>query len=256
MKYSAAIYNELKEISPFLAEMERVNVYAVPENYFEVFAEQILRTTNPLYSLPASEPHFSEVPEGYFESLPLNILNKIKSLESNGAEQISEMSPMLYSVQNKNVYSVPKGYFENFPSTIIKAVRPQAKVVAMTRRATIWKYARAAVVAGIVAVSALWVINNPSQNPAVTAGTKVNIIPSYFKDAVQYKNEQQIEDGIAKLDDEDIIKYLETTGNNSDDDFLATSVQDNDLPAEEDYLINDKALDIYLGNMEPKRNAN
>src|SRR4051812_31320219 len=112
MKHSAEIYDELKELSSFLAEMEKTNVFSVPGNYFSTLDEQILQRikapdlpadgekTRP-FILPAPEPHFSDIPEGYFDSLPDIILKKIKSLEiDNASEELKQLSPMLYAVQN------------------------------------------------------------------------------------------------------------------------------------------------------------
>ena len=95
MKHSAEIYNELKGVSPFLAEVEKTNVFSVPEDYFSALDKQFLQKIkddllesfqereNSSFTLPASEPHFLDVPEGYFDNLPTNILRKIKSLEIN-----------------------------------------------------------------------------------------------------------------------------------------------------------------------------
>ncbi len=77
-------------------------------------------------------------------------------------------------------------------------------------------------------------------------------MPSYIQESFKYKSEQQIDDGIAKLPDEDIIKYLEATGNDTDDEVLATSVPETELPAQQDYLLNEKTLDIYLDQTEGK----
>ena len=43
MKHSGDIYNELKEVSLFLAQVEKTNVFSVPENYFSTLGRQILQ---------------------------------------------------------------------------------------------------------------------------------------------------------------------------------------------------------------------
>jgi hypothetical protein len=264
MKHSAEIYSELKEISSLLAEIEKTNVFSVPEGYFLTFDKQILeriKAHNPLIGgekispfMPASEL-LSEVPEGYFDSLPGIILRKIKRAESDNAdEELKQLSPMLYSIQNENVFSVPAGYFENLPNTIIDAVKPQAKIVALKKRSTIWQYAAAAILAGVMAVSALWISNNASQQNLAT--TKVNTVPSYIKEASQYKNQQQINEGISNLSADDIIKYLQATGSNADDELLSNVIPENELPDEKDYLLNEHTLQTFLNNPNLKNSTN
>jgi hypothetical protein len=90
VKHPEYILDEFKEISPFLAEIEKINVYTVPENYFTELSKQVLEKSSNASSsiLPAadasyftSETHFLDVPEGYFNNLAGNILQKIKGLE-------------------------------------------------------------------------------------------------------------------------------------------------------------------------------
>lgn len=266
LKHSESILNELKEISPLLAKIEKINVYTVPENYFSGLYKQILEkaknTTFP--TLPASdtsyfasETRFLDVPEGYFDNLAGNILKKIKSPQiDNAGEELRQLSPMLYAVQNENVFSAPAGYFETLPGTILNAIQPssQAKVVAIKKRSLVWNYAIAAMLTGVMAVSALWITNKSFKLTPVIS--EVKNIPSYVLDANQFKNEQQLNEGIASLSDDEIIKYLEVTGTNADDEVLASGINEKDLPAEQDYLLNDNTLDTYLDNIDLKNNEN
>ena len=269
MKHSAEIYNELKEVSPFLAGVEKTNVFSVPEGYFSALDKQLLQRVkgsqseffhegeNSSFILPASEPHFLDVPEGYFDNLPANILKKIKSLEIDDTrEELKKLSPMLYAVQNENVFSVPEGYFETLPGIIINAVRPQGKVVTIKKRSMVWDYAVAAILSGVMAVSALWISKDSSNQNSPGIIAKVNTIPSYIKEAGQYKNQQQINEGISNLADDDIIKYLETTGNNADDELLSNVIQENELPDEKDYLLNENTLETFLNNANLKNTTN
>ena len=71
MKHSADIYNELKAISPLLAEHEKTNVFSIPENYFSTLTTEILQRIDgdEHFILPGPETLSLKVPEGYFESL-------------------------------------------------------------------------------------------------------------------------------------------------------------------------------------------
>ena len=54
---------------------------------------------------------------------------------------------------------------------------------------------------------------------------------------------------LSKISDDDIVKYLEAGGTNVKDAIVANSVDDNELPAQEDYLLDEKALENYLNSI-------
>ena len=67
------------------------------------------------------------VPDGYFESLANQILNRIKALETTDAKkEIEYLSPMLSVVSKEIPYSVPVGYFGNLDETILQRIREHA----------------------------------------------------------------------------------------------------------------------------------
>ncbi len=257
MKHSADIHTELKEIAPRLAEMGKANIFSVPENYFAWLDVQILKKIKGdlSYVTPAFEPPLSGVPEEYFENLATNILQKIKTSDNADSQTYSiQPGSLIYSVRDENVFTVPEGYFETFPETVLNIVKPQAKVVPIKKRSFIWQTAAAAVFTGAMAVGALLVSNNSSNTNSITADTKA--VSLNVKYALEYKNQQQISEGIAGLSDADIIKYLETSRNNTDDEMLASGVPDKDLPDEQDYLTNENTLQIFLKKIQPDNTQN
>ena len=147
MENGVDILNELKELSPVIAGMEKVNVFTVPVGYFENLSEDILIgiaseksiSNNSFSDFPAGD-----IPHGYFDTLADTILGKIKA--QNASDELRTLSPMLYSIQNENVFEVPQGYFNTLADEIITRVKPQqTKVVTMHRRSsTFMKYAVAA----------------------------------------------------------------------------------------------------------------
>jgi hypothetical protein len=249
MEHSIDILHELKQISPFLSAMKKVNVFSVPLGYFTNLDKQILENIfiQPAFLLSTSETQNLGVPEGYFDNLAGNILKKIKNLPNEAeGDELSQQYPLLYSLRNENVFSVPKNYFEQLPANILTGVRPQELKVIHVRKRTGWNYAVAATITGLMAISSLLVINkNPKQPIDKQVGTNISI-PSYIQDSYQYKNEEQINEGITKLSNDDIIKYLEATGNDADNEAFASDVTGKELPSQEDYLLNEKTLDTYL----------
>ena len=151
---------------------------------------------------------------------------------------------MLYAIQDINVYSVPPGYFNNLPEHIIERVAP--KVIAMKRR-SVWKYATAAVLTGLIGIFSLSVFNK--QQVTTQPETISNTV---LADAGKYKNAEQINNEIDKLSDEDIIKYLEKTSSNADNESLTSNLEDASLPSQQDYLNDEKVLDSFLNNSTEK----
>jgi uncharacterized protein YihD (DUF1040 family) len=286
MEIGKDILNELKELSPIVAGIQKVNVFTVPNGYFERLAEDILvgireGENNLLSSVPNQSA--MQVPQGYFESLADNILIKIKEEES-AVNELKELSPMLHAIQNKNVFAVPKNYFESLsgeilntinkeesaleelkglspmlhnlkdknvftvpqnyfellPAKILIELQPQkTKVVTMRKRSiTLLKYAVAAIFTGVMALGVYKFIggNKAQIDPVIATGQQI-------------AKENKFDDEMAKVTDTDIVKYLEDNGSDADEALVANTINADELPTEEDYLTDDKALDKYLDNI-------
>ena len=229
------IVDELMAISPLLAGIEKRNVFSIPDGYFSKFEDDILERaeTSLINSIPKTP---FQVPGNYFDQLAFNILDAIRMNRQSADEELKEVSPILYAIQAENPFSKPIDYFDELPSEILAKVKPTARVVRLQKRSSVWQFARAAVVTGVIAASALMVYNNQEtfENMSVSAD---------IKEAQKYKNEQQVNEGISKLSDEEIIKYLENTGNASDNETLNNTIDESDLQDQKDQLNNEKVLD-------------
>lgn len=232
--------NELKELSPSLAAMEKLNVFTVPKGYFDHLTYDIMAGIENEYGLNKNGVTNSpaSVPDGYFEALSGTILSKIKALETEDAStEIRALSPMLYSIQDENVFEVPHGYFENLSDEILNKVKPAAKVVNMERRSrTFFKYAVAAVFTGMMA---LGVFKFSDTAKRVT-------LPDYVTAGLQVKN---VDQELASISDAEIVKFLEESGTDVKAAIVANSIDENELPAQEDYLLDEQALDKYLNSI-------
>lgn len=244
MDHSIDILNELNAISPIIAGMEKVNVFTVPAGYFESLEANILMAVKDEGAMLSNIPALplNDVPRGYFDSLADNILNKVKGMD-DVEEELKELSPFLHNLPQQNVFTVPDGYFDSLPDIILNAVTPQqAKVVTMRKRTvtTFIKYAVAAIFTGAMALGLYQFTGNRT--------TTKTALPGYVVDGQKIKN---VDEEIAKVSDDDIIKYLQANGENIDAQAVATNmVNENELPSQEDYLTDDKALDKYLDNID------
>ena len=75
------IFMEINNISASVAAIPYVNVFTVKETYFSTLPEIITSQINVDKEINSAKN--LTVPEGYFESLAGNILNKIYALESD-----------------------------------------------------------------------------------------------------------------------------------------------------------------------------
>lgn len=256
MNLSDEIMNELKETCPVLARHARINVFSTPAGYFNELADRILTYTllNTDEDINFGKAETMRVPDGYFESLSSNILAKIKSQsqrEETGRES-EELSPLLFSLKDTNVFSVPDNYFESLSDNLLNKLnlnKKPAKVVSMNRMRSFWRYAAAAVVTGAIAVSSLQIFNSsPEMKKNNSVVTESSGLPGYIQSSFQYKTPEQVQEGISALSDDAIVKYLEKNGSILDNETL-TNVNDesaNGLPAETDYLTDGNALNNYL----------
>ncbi|HEX6428027.1 MAG TPA: hypothetical protein VF008_10095, partial [Niastella sp.] len=98
---------------------QAINPYQVPQGYFEGLADNILQrvkgeeANTPV--LPKADNPY-QVPQGYFEGLADNILQRVKGEESN--------TPVL--PQAINPYQVPQGYFEGLADNILQRIKATA----------------------------------------------------------------------------------------------------------------------------------
>lgn len=121
MNFDNDILSELKYISPFLAGAEKINVFTVPQDYFEHISGQ--------FFLNLSRAPFSTidnlsvaVPKGYFDNLSSFILDRIKAENSPSASTDIEISTWLKQAGKTNVYEYPEGYFDGLSNSILTGI--------------------------------------------------------------------------------------------------------------------------------------
>ena len=243
--------DELRALSPALYSIQNENVFEVPAGYFDGLADAVmakisgenetaaeeLKTLSPMLRDMQSVNVF-EVPAGYFDSLTGSIIAKANDANETAAEELRTLSPMLYSIQNENVFEVPNGYFTELADDILSKVKP-AKVVMMPKRTySFMKYAVAAAFTGMMALGVFKFTGTQSSTSQA--------LPDYVVDGLKPHN---VDEELANVSDGDIQKYLESSGTDVKTALVASSIDDNELPSQEDYLLDDKALDKYLNSI-------
>lgn len=242
MEHKNNILNELQLLSPLLAGIEKTNIFSVPEGYFEKLSDELVMLANAgngsvLQSI--NKLSVNNVPAGYFDTLSDNILNKIKLQPENATEEIKNISPVLYALQSIHTFETPSGYFDTLSNDILNKLpsQPVTKVIPIRKYNSWLKYAVAAVVTGIMA---LGIFKFTQNNNNISDKTP---LPQYVLDG---KKIQNIDEELAKIDEADIVKYLQANGEGIDPALLTNTTVGAGLPSEEDYLFNENALNNYL----------
>ncbi len=240
MNTSVHILHELKAISPTVAAIPHMQVYTVPSNYFNQLHIELAANLVAENLLVLKE--LETVPAGYFESLPQQILQKIR------AEKITEVSvettaisTIVASISNKNVYTVPTSYFETF-SVATTTSRP-GKVLQMGFVTQFAKYAAAAIITGLVSIGIFNLISKPTAN-AVLGNVETAAVVQQANSIIAAGN---FDEQLASLTDNDIEKYLKDNGENIQAGLVASASENAaTLPDATDYLIDETTLDNFL----------
>lgn len=203
--------------------------------------EKELKAISPTLSGIKNSPVF-EVPHGYFEALPERLLKLVRENKARNLlpdEEIGALSPLVASLKNKTVFGIPDGYFDALPQNIkvkLAEVKQEAPVFQIDRsfknRQPGWlKYAAAAVVAGVIAVSALFFWNKTQDNYSPTLS------------ATESDNQQPVLMQLPEISDTDLATYLSTAPETSE------WALEEDADAEFADFVFLKMDDSNLGNM-------
>lgn len=181
-----------------LDKIAKINVFKVPNNYFEELTASILKQTSE--STISNKAPFS-MPDGYFEGLSAKIMGRIEQIEKKNFDieslkrvnvfkvpdnyfQELEINTNIERFGKTNIFKVSEGYFETLNEKILSNIAPkQAKTI----KVNWWKtpQIRWSAAASIVLIVGLWFG-----------------IPQFTKD----KTELALE----KVSNDEIKTYLET----------------------------------------------
>ena len=298
METKSDILKELASLSPLIAAMDKVNVYTVPQGYFDCVSLTVLACLPDQQDFPPITANLKDaaVPEGYFDQLAATILDKIKADQSakeeirslspmlsdlqhkqvfelpteyfdqlastifdsaqnsSSKDELKKLSPVLYGIQSKNIFEVPAGYFAGLSNSILqKAKAPSASVPNFRVRTLFIRYAAAAILTGIIALVALQYTGK--QQPAQPLAAASVVLDESIEKG-KNMNDQQFKEALEKLSKVAIAKYLEKNGDISDVAVLGNNLDDNNLPSQDDYLLDERTLDKFLKEMNTNNRIN
>ena len=184
MSSSEDILNEMREISPLLANTLRVTPYTLPKGYFEGLPGAVLQKIPDAPSLMPGLTHGYEVPENYFENLSDTILSKVQTNNRELTEELELMAPLLNTISKEPVLSLPEGYFEQIAPLAVIDQPEKAKVVRFRNYNRWIQYAAAAMVTGILVTGAfIFTDSNSYLEQEKKARIELRGLPDSAKDA-------------------------------------------------------------------------
>ena len=236
---------------------------SVPKGYFENLAKNVIqkiKTQQPEIATDTgdgmlglldnlSKENVFEIPVNYFNSLGVDILLKINATE-NDTDKLKQIAPLLYRCTKENAGEIPAGYFDNLSATILKKIadKTPGKVIAMSGRFSFVKYAVAAIFIGAISMVVFNYYNKPAN---------INIHEYAALDSSVEKgkamDDAKFNETLNSLSEEEIANYLQKTGTEADVALLSSSVDENSVPSQEEYLLNDKTLENFIIDVEARQ---
>ncbi|MBU3714253.1 MAG: hypothetical protein FGM46_04820 [Ferruginibacter sp.] len=199
-------------------------------------------------NIPKVNVYEKDIPPSYFSTFSEEltvIINK-----DNNSED--EMPSIFHGIQKVNVYDVPQGYFDALHE-IINA-KKTAKIVPIKRVFVPFKQMAAVIIIGIACYSIIGLLNNKNEI-SDNAFTDNKMILAEAKRIIQSGS---LDEEIKTLNEKDINEYLNFYGEDVHAALVASSIDEDLLPEEEDYIFDDETLNKYLNkfniNNESTRN--
>jgi hypothetical protein len=284
------ILSELQLLSPTLAGISRVNVFKVPEGYFDLLSSRLLLQIHSEGLDSASPVSGMAVPEGYFENLADNVMARIKK-ETMGEMQVEThgISSLVAEIGKKNVFNVPEGYFKGLPQAIterknrlINDVEEETRnisvLVAGIGNKNIYSVPRGyfnelpGVITGkinkpanVVSMKNRFAAFKYAAAAVVTGLVGVSVFlmlnrnddtkPSrqtmaLMSEANQIIQTNSFDKELSSISDAAIVSFLESKGQDVEAALVASLADEKNLPDAADYLINENTLDDVLKSLD------
>lgn len=127
------ITEELEEVAPMLAKLDKVNFYEVDGAYFQNAQATIIESVQKLpvdagflstaLTLVNKKELYMAPAATYFESFSDDMIRKVHAEEV--AEELSYALPLLQHTEKKALYEVPGVYFLSFPGSVSALISKQ-----------------------------------------------------------------------------------------------------------------------------------
>ena len=228
------IANELQEIIPG-AEWPGLtpNIGDVPPGYFEQLPAQIMqkiRTEEMQDELTNISTLLADVPKAFPLSVPDGYFEQLSTQIMQKIavqEELESISPLLAEAPKESPFSVPAGYFDQLTANVLAEVKIPAKIVPMR---TYLKWAVAAGLIALISVATLFFMQRQQSTKAPVSN----------------------ENSLADVSDQAIVDYLQTHMDTFDKEELLSlaspNVETSTVPLPETSEMSAEAIQNFLDN--------
>lgn len=246
----------------FMDDVARYNPsMQVPEAYFDELAANILNKVNTRQQVPIAITNDIELsnqllslrrvimyktPLNYFDEFSSILLKKINAFEDNATIETNSISPVVGCLNKQNILEAPPGYFNQLPNLLLNNSKPIAKVITLQKRNLFIRYAAAAMLIGIISIVVVKFNTKPSQINGTYAFIESSITKGIKMD------DKKFDETLNNLSEDDIATYLQKNGTEADLALLTASIEENNVPAEEEYFTDEKTLENFLNEINTK----
>ncbi len=128
MENRTAVLQELDEISPVVAALDTIHPYKISPSYFETLPGEVinrLKTTEQtaLAFISSGQKNPLKTPPEYFERLSNQILNRVRAFDaSSPKEELEALSPLLVQMDKTPPFYRPGRFFDELPSDVLAGV--------------------------------------------------------------------------------------------------------------------------------------
>jgi hypothetical protein len=282
------ILNELQELSPTLSAIPRVNVFRVPEGYFDLLSTQLL------LQVRAEEPleMNASVPQGYFENLADNIMARIrKESLSEVALETHAVSSLVAEIGNRNIFQAPEGYFDGLANSILSKMNRFSSNEVTVETAGISSLvegignrnvytvpgdyfagltgevmSKLPKSAKVVSVKSRFTAFRYAAAAVVTGLVGLSIFfllnknnvdsnntvqtAAVLTEAKQIMSTNSFDKEFSSVSDDAIVSFLESKGQDVEAALVASLTDEKNLPDADDYIINENTLDQVLKTLD------
>lgn len=225
------IIQELRELSPFLLEHRKVDIFSVPKDYFGDLSTQLVSHLEQEHNVSAlfdeeKDPEGFSLPPAYFSNLSSSIIEQIKA-------EKEEVGPYLSPREREEGFIVPDGYFASLSDRIIEKIKEEKSSAAVT--IPLWKRIRplisVAAVLGILVFAAMQFLQ-PATDSELNVSQEAAF--AYFLDNPEEVNEDLLAD-LSTEELEEVLLFEEEQNLDGIMDDIFEEINEEDLESFEDF---------------------
>ena len=180
--------------------------------------QEISQISSKLTELPEKHPYI--VPDGYFEELPNQIMDNIRTENMSAREEIMQLSPVLAGLKEKKIYQIENEYFAQ-PNIHLPQIQSNASKIIPVK-----KWQRLAIAASFIGMLSL----------SVFLYNKYEKSQDVISSGLAIKTEAQFNKKLHELKSEDILNYLNQYASVYDQYEMEKMIDPHRLPEEKEYV--------------------